>query len=94
MKLGDQVDGESPTATQLRSIASSWPMTQSRPTASLCATPQLQFAAQLDEAATDVANAGAVVTTEIGDGLEVWRQATGQPHEFEIALALALEPAA
>lgn len=53
---------------------------------------KLHLSAQLDETAADVANAGAVVTTEVGDGLEVWCEAACEPHQLEIALALTLEP--
>src|SRR5664279_1275810 len=55
---------------------------------------QLELAAQLDEAAAHVADADPVVVPEVGDGLEVRRQAPGQPHQFDIALGFALEPAA
>src|SRR5664279_1605846 len=55
---------------------------------------QLEFAAQLDEAAAHVADADPVVVPEVGDGLEVRREASGQPHQFEIALGFALESAA
>jgi len=32
--------------------------------------------------------------TEVGDGLEVGRQAAGEPHQFDVALSLALQAAA
>src|SRR4029077_5420580 len=51
---------------------------------------QLELAAQLDEAAAHVADADAVVMPEVGNGLEVGRQATSQPHQLDIALGLAL----
>jgi hypothetical protein len=35
-----------------------------------------------------------IVTAEIGNRLEVWRHAPGQRHQLDIALRLALEPAA
>ena len=35
--------------------------------------------------------ADAVVTTQVGYGLEVRSQATGEPHQFNIALAFALK---
>src|SRR5918993_444306 len=38
---------------------------------------QLELAAQLDEAAAHVADADPVMVPEVGDGLEVRRQATG-----------------
>ena len=55
---------------------------------------QLQVPAQLHEAAADVADALAVVVAEVGNGLEVGRQSTGQPHQLDIALRLALQPPA
>ena len=55
---------------------------------------QLELAAQRDEAPADVADACAVVVPEVGDGLEVWRQAAGQPHQLDVALGFALQPAA
>ena len=54
---------------------------------------QLQFAAQDHEATTDVANAFAVVAAEVRNGLEVWGEAAGQPHQFHVAQAFALQPA-
>ena len=55
---------------------------------------QLELAAQLDEAAAHVADADPVVVPEVGDGLEVRCQATGQPHQLDVALRFALKPAA
>jgi len=55
---------------------------------------QLQVPAQLHEAAADVADAFAIVMAEVGNGLEVGRQSTGQPHQLDIALRLALQPTA
>src|SRR6187399_1820734 len=55
---------------------------------------QLELPAQLDEAAAHAADAGPVVVPEVGDGLEVRRQTTGQPHQLDVALGFALEPAA
>ena len=52
---------------------------------------QLQVPAQLHEAAADVADALAVVVAEVGNGLEVRRQSTGQPHQLDVALRLALQ---
>jgi hypothetical protein len=34
-----------------------------------------------------------VIAPEISDGLEVWGQATGQPHQLDVALCFSLEPA-
>src|SRR6185369_11839743 len=55
---------------------------------------QLQPSAQQDELATDVADGGAVVLAEVGDGLEVGGQATGEPHQFDVALCLAFQASA
>jgi hypothetical protein len=44
-----------------------------------------------DELATCVAYAFAAVPSEVGNGLEVWRQATRQSHELDVALALAFK---
>ena len=55
---------------------------------------ELQLPAQLHEAAADVADAVAVVAAEVGDGLEVGRQSTGEPHQLDVALRFALEPPA
>src|SRR5450755_1980524 len=55
---------------------------------------QLELAAQLDEAAAYIADTDAVVASEVGNRLEVRRQASGQPHQFDVALGFALEPAA
>ncbi len=55
---------------------------------------QLQIAAQLHEAAAGVANANTVVVTEVGNGLEIGRQAPGQPHRLDIAPGLAFQPPA
>ena len=52
---------------------------------------QLELAADHDELAADVADAGTVVAAEVGDGLEVRRQASGQPHQLDVALALPLQ---
>ena len=50
--------------------------------------------AQDDEASARVSDALAVVVAEVGDGLEVGCQAPGEPHEFDVALRLALQPTA
>jgi len=55
---------------------------------------QVQLAAQGDELLAGVANAGAVVAAEIGNGLEVGRQVPSEPHDFNVALGLPLQPAA
>ena len=38
--------------------------------------------------------ASAVVAAEVGDGFVIGRQASGQPHQLDVALALPLKPAA
>ena len=55
---------------------------------------QLQLVAQYDELAAHLADRGPIVLAEVGNGLEVWHQPSGQPHELDIALRLALQPAA
>jgi hypothetical protein len=40
------------------------------------------------------ADAGTVVPAEVGDGLEVGRQPAGEPHQLDVALRFALQPAA
>lgn len=34
---------------------------------------------------------GPIVFAEVGDGLEVWFQMAGQPHQFDVSLRLALQ---
>jgi hypothetical protein len=55
---------------------------------------ELQVPPQLHEAAADVADALAVVMAKVGNGLEIGRQSTGQPHQLDVALRLALKPSA
>jgi hypothetical protein len=55
---------------------------------------ELQVPAQLHEAAADVSDALAVVMAEVGNGLKVGRQSTGEPHQLDVALRLALQPPA
>ena len=55
---------------------------------------QLQLAAEHHEAAADVANAFAVIAAEVCNGLEVGGEPASQPHQFHVALAFALQPAA
>ena len=62
--------------------------------ATIASREQIELAAQHDELAADVADGSAVVPAEVGDGLEVRRQAPGQPHQLDVALRLALQPAA
>jgi hypothetical protein len=53
---------------------------------------QAELAAQQDKLAAGGPDGRAVVTTEVGDCLEVGSQPTREPNQFEIALSLALEP--
>jgi hypothetical protein len=55
---------------------------------------QLKLATEGDELLADVTNRGAVVTPEVGDGLEVGAQTMGDPHQLDIALDFALQTAA
>jgi hypothetical protein len=55
---------------------------------------QAQSAAQLDELAAHRSDRRAVVSTEVGDGLEVWSQSSRQPYQLNIALSLSLKAAA
>jgi len=48
---------------------------------------QVQLPAQIDEPATGGPDRRAVVLPEVGDGLEVRRQPSGQPHQLDVALA-------
>lgn len=51
-------------------------------------------AAKLDELRADLADACTVVVPEVSDGLVIRHQLAGQPHDFDIAARLALQPAA
>jgi hypothetical protein len=55
---------------------------------------QLEVAAQADEAAADISDAGSIVVAEVGDGLEVRSEPAGEPHQLDVALRLALQAAA
>ena len=46
------------------------------------------------EGAAHVADRPPIVLAEVGNGLEVWHQASRQPHDLDVALRLALQPAA
>ncbi|MGF6808443.1 hypothetical protein OKW30_003569 [Paraburkholderia sp. Clong3] len=59
-----------------------------------CLREQLQLTAQHHEAATHIANADAVVATEVGYRHEVRRQTTREPHHFNIALTLPFQATA
>ncbi len=52
---------------------------------------QVQLAAQQDELAAGGLDGGTVVAAEVGDGLEVRREAPGQPDHLEVALRLTLQ---
>ena len=56
-----------------------------------CLREQIEPAAQHDEFTTDIADRLAVVPAKVGDGLEVRRQAPGQPHQLNVALRLAFQ---
>jgi hypothetical protein len=49
-------------------------------------------AAEFDELCAGLADGGAVVAPEIGDGLVVRREATRQPHQLDVAPGFALQP--
>jgi hypothetical protein len=55
---------------------------------------QLQPAAKLNELAAHRPDRRPVVAAEVGDGLEVRRQAPGQPHQLDIALSFSLKATA
>ena len=55
---------------------------------------QVELAAQNYELRKSRADRCDIVTAEIRDGLEVRHQAPGQPHQFDVALRLALQTAA
>src|SRR5277367_4308145 len=55
---------------------------------------QFKTAAQHHELAANLADGLAVVLAEVGYGLEVRHQASGQPNQFDVALALPLQTAA
>ncbi|MGF6446454.1 hypothetical protein QF002_007330 [Paraburkholderia youngii] len=55
---------------------------------------QLQVTAYHDEATAYVANTITIAAPELGNRLEVWRKPAGQPHQFDIALALPLQTTA
>ena len=52
---------------------------------------QTQLAAQHHKLAADRPDRGTIVPSKIGDRLEVRRQSTSQPHQFDIALGFALQ---
>ena len=55
---------------------------------------QAHPAAQIDEAGANLTDRFAIVLAEIGNRLVIGDQAAREPHHFDIAARLALEPAA
>ena len=55
---------------------------------------QVEPAAKLDELTAHRSDGRTIVATEVGDGLEVRRQASGEPHQLDIALGLPFKAAA
>ena len=55
---------------------------------------QIELAAQHDELAAYLADRRPIVLAEVGNGLEVRHQPSGQPHQLDVALRLALQPTA
>src|SRR5210317_263481 len=55
---------------------------------------QVEVAAQDNELTAHPADRFAVILAEVGNGLEVWRQAAGQPHQFHVTLRFAFQPPA
>jgi hypothetical protein len=53
---------------------------------------KVEFAVTEDELATHKASGSSIVLAKAGNGLEVWRQAAGQPHQFRITLGSVLKP--
>ena len=54
---------------------------------------KMQIAAQRNELRADLADGRTVVAAEVGDRLEVRRQAPGEPDQLQVPMALALEAA-
>src|SRR5277367_1896455 len=59
-----------------------------------CFAEQLKASAQLHELTAHLADGLAVVLAEVGDCLEVWHQAAGQPDQLDVALALPFQASA
>ena len=55
---------------------------------------QTELLAQHHELTADATDRGAVVLPEVGNGLEVRHQATGQPHQFNVALRFPFQASA
>ena len=62
--------------------------------ATIASREQIQLAAQHDELAAHLADRRPIVLAEVGNGLEVRHQPSGQPHQLDVALRLALQPTA
>jgi hypothetical protein len=52
--------------------------------ATLSFAEQFKAAARHHELAADLADGPAIVFAEVGYGLEVWHQATGQPNQLDV----------
>ena len=55
---------------------------------------QVELPAQHDKLRTRRTDGRSIVAAKVGNGLEVRHQATGQPHQLEVALGLAFQPPA
>src|SRR5712671_2336777 len=55
---------------------------------------QAHLPAQLDKSCANLPDRGTIVLAEVGDGLVIRREPSGQPHHLEIAAGLALETTA
>ncbi len=63
-------------------------------TATTASREQVQLTAEHNELPACTANGRPIVLAEIGDRFEVRHQSAGQPHQFDIALGLTLQPSA
>ena len=70
-----------------------YPLTRCR-RSQRCFAEQFKAAAEHHELAADLADGLAIVLAEVGYRLEVRHQAPGQPNQFDVALALTLQPPA
>jgi hypothetical protein len=52
---------------------------------------QVKPAAQRHELTANRSDRLAIVLTKVGDGFEIWREPTREPHQFDVALRLALQ---
>ena len=55
---------------------------------------QAQLAAEGNEPGTDLPDGPAAILAKVGDGLVIGSQASGEPHQLDIAASLALQSAA